>query len=543
METKINSHRRHLLAAGGIAALVGASSFSEASANSSSIRIGKSPFTFERKFIIDAVKDLGLVADGKMNLIKNERNWHFNPSNGAKTSGTDNAPRLNKAIKELSEKGGGTIMFPPGTYLVSGVVLESNVSLLGSGVNSTILLLADNSNTSVIKNRLADSNKGNAVNVSILNMTVNGNRWGQSLPFADYKPNDIDEKFLSLSHGIFLHRNETNLDESIDSYSSIQNVSVTNTQGAGIFTRKHGGEVRVSDCYTWRTGGNGFVIGWDSKVSNCTSGQSEYEGFMLPHGSTIIDSCKSFGSGFKLSKNQITGIAYPSRASAGFYVKDVGHLMLNSINSQNNTGPGLVIDNASSVTATCLLDSNNMLADSEDGQWYHLGYNFEDIKEQESAVGKNNSDYLVRPDSFPGLELKGRTKNCIIDVSSWCSLPQNSSPMGWQRHAVFIDSESSGNILKISHSNGDSSRPIGSIIHPKTQQIAKDNNFAVDSFGNLHGRTPEYIKRLETPVVHYSKRKDYEKDGQKILDENSGKLIWYSSKRKAWLNTSDGKPA
>src|SRR5499425_581757 len=54
---------------------------------------------------------------------------------GAKGDGkTIDSPAINKAIEAASAAGGGTVRFPPGTYLSFSLRLKSNVSLyLGPG--------------------------------------------------------------------------------------------------------------------------------------------------------------------------------------------------------------------------------------------------------------------------------------------------------------------------------------------------------------------------------------------------------------------------
>ena len=50
------------------------------------------------------------------------------------SSWTDNRNAIQQAIDYVSSKGGGNVSFPPGVYLVKGLILKSNVTLSGTGV-------------------------------------------------------------------------------------------------------------------------------------------------------------------------------------------------------------------------------------------------------------------------------------------------------------------------------------------------------------------------------------------------------------------------
>ena len=50
------------------------------------------------------------------------------------SSWTDNRNAIQQAIDYVSSKGGGNVSFPPGVYLVKGLMLKSNVTLSGTGV-------------------------------------------------------------------------------------------------------------------------------------------------------------------------------------------------------------------------------------------------------------------------------------------------------------------------------------------------------------------------------------------------------------------------
>jgi len=104
---------------------------------------------------------------------------------------TDCSTAINNAITAaIARFGAGTILFPPGTYLCkSTITLASQVHLKGSGIEATIIKLANGvnadlmgANTNLI-NLSATSGAGSTggiYNWSVQDMTLDGNKAGQS---------------------------------------------------------------------------------------------------------------------------------------------------------------------------------------------------------------------------------------------------------------------------------------------------------------------------------------------------------------------------
>ncbi len=90
---------------------------------------------------------------------------------GAKGDGiTDDNASIQLAINAASILG-GTVFIPPGTYLVTGLLVASNVNYIGTGWNS-ILKLKDSSNESI----LVHANTSNVNNIRIANLAFDGNK-------------------------------------------------------------------------------------------------------------------------------------------------------------------------------------------------------------------------------------------------------------------------------------------------------------------------------------------------------------------------------
>lgn len=85
---------------------------------------------------------------------------------------TDDTTAIQAAVDAISGAGGGTLYFPPGTYVSGQIALASNVSFLGAGWSS-ILKLKDSGNNFL----LATTNAAVYVdNVAIKNLAIDGNK-------------------------------------------------------------------------------------------------------------------------------------------------------------------------------------------------------------------------------------------------------------------------------------------------------------------------------------------------------------------------------
>lgn len=419
----------------------------------------------ENKPFYNAITDVGCVPDGFIETYsRDNRTWnHLDGRQIAK--GTDNGPRINEFLKKIASQGGGIIYFPPGNYLVSGIDLEPGTGLQGSGMFNTRITLTDNANRSVIANRLANATQGNAFGVSVRDLCVDGNRWGQRGLNWNKKPSyELKDPHVAQSHGILLHRLPTKLDSSIDSYGLIENVQVEFCWGSGVNTREHGGEVRVINTHVKRVGGHGFVTGWDMQMYGCTSGESEYDGFRIQHGSTVIASCKAFRAGVMAHDGLRHGNAYPGKEASGFHTSGAGHVVLTGINAQNNTGTGITLENVKGVNLTGLSDSNNMHAiETNEGKWIVVDrkfYNDKAQREYEKANGIDSNLRLAKPWTFSAVELRGSwCTNNTLNVTTWASQTQNGTPIGYNRHGLTIRDGASGNHIIINHTRQATGQP------------------------------------------------------------------------------------
>lgn len=105
---------------------------------------------------------------------------------------TDDSAAIASAIAAAATNfGGGTVYFPPGTYLTGTQILQSKVHLRGSGVEATIIQLKPGANVDLLQGQSAPAlinlgasygsgNTGGIYNWSIENLTLDGNKANQT---------------------------------------------------------------------------------------------------------------------------------------------------------------------------------------------------------------------------------------------------------------------------------------------------------------------------------------------------------------------------
>ena len=98
----------------------------------------------------------------------------------------DSAP-FNNAIAALGAAGGGTLLVPAGTYVMSDVMFGSDITVRGAGMGATIFLMDPAARSGAVVCRVAPASQVNATtNMVLRDLTIDGNKdvWG---PDSDQK--------------------------------------------------------------------------------------------------------------------------------------------------------------------------------------------------------------------------------------------------------------------------------------------------------------------------------------------------------------------
>lgn len=134
----------------------------------------------------DAIEQATAAAGGMFNV----KSAQF--AGGALGDGVhDDTAAINAALEAARVAGGGTVLLPPGTYMVTGLTIGSYVTLRGSGIDATRIKLIDGTTADVLKTRHFDTLTNTnpldlaaggtdvgAVKFHLRELTIDGNKAG-----------------------------------------------------------------------------------------------------------------------------------------------------------------------------------------------------------------------------------------------------------------------------------------------------------------------------------------------------------------------------
>ncbi len=216
---------------------------------------------------------------------------------------TDDRKAIQDAIDDLASKGGGTILFNQGTYVVTGkgnasegaIVLRDNIALLGRGMGMTVIRLQDNYNsdlTGIIRTPGTEANK----NILIKDLTIDGNRnnnYGRVIGFyCGTKPgsSEMDENIQCI-HVEIMNCEDYGFDphERTNRLALISCSSHTN--GLDGFTIDNCTNSLLQYCRAWNNDRNGFnVISNSDRISfeECLTFKNSGNGIILQNGTKNV---------------------------------------------------------------------------------------------------------------------------------------------------------------------------------------------------------------------------------------------------------------
>lgn len=255
------------------------------------------------------------------------------PYNATGDGVTDDTTEIQAAMTAAGTAGGGIVFLPPGTYLCSGLLIDSNVWLHGAGVDATEL--RSTANYPVILTRTFATNSGtnntdSEVNFKISDLTINGmkgtyagsNGYGIRVHGANF----------SLERIRVYDCNEVGI---ASEWSSSSNVPTTTGMQHSMEARLVDVEVHECDaigiywngphdsmwtnCITWGNSGVGFQI--DTKGNSLTAqgchswGNSQTYAWYIQGANCELNACVGEGA----SVNQVFVQADDVRIIGGIY--------------------------------------------------------------------------------------------------------------------------------------------------------------------------------------------------------------------------------
>ena len=186
----------------------------------------------------------------------------------------DSAP-FNNAVTALGAAGGGTLLVPAGTYVMSDVMFGSNITVRGAGMGATIFLMDPAARSGAVVCRVAPASQVNATsNMVLRDLTIDGNKdvWGP----------DSNQK----GYGYYLGQGT----EGLISHCKCINVEIRNCLTYS-FDVENATDISLESCwahdngYTTGTGTehncDGFtLIGSDITAVNCQSYDNAQRGYL-----------------------------------------------------------------------------------------------------------------------------------------------------------------------------------------------------------------------------------------------------------------------
>jgi parallel beta-helix repeat protein len=186
----------------------------------------------------------------------------------------DSAP-FNNAVTALNAAGGGTLLVPAGTYVMSDVMFGSNITVRGAGAGATIFLMDPAAGSGAVVCRVAPASQVTATsNMVLRDLTIDGNKdtWGP----------DSSQK----GYGYYLGQGA----QGLISHCKCINVEIRNCLTYS-FDVENATDISLESCwahdngYTTGTGTehncDGFtLIGSDITAVNCQSYDNAQRGYL-----------------------------------------------------------------------------------------------------------------------------------------------------------------------------------------------------------------------------------------------------------------------
>jgi hypothetical protein len=264
---------------------------------------------------------------------------------------------LNQTMEYLSFIGGGNVILYPGTYVIDGqVALPSNIQLIGSGVDKTILKLKEYS----LFFSNAVGNQGfikasQLTNVLISNLTLDGNRINQiintNLGIDPLQPQRRGASGISTIGSISVN---------------IINVRTSNFQGYGMIPHGYptqnvyGKFLNIQNCISDNNGLDGFSIYLYKNVTmlNNTAYSNDRHGFSISYDTHYL----MFNNNSAIQN----GFNYPGATGCGIQLQDgqngtnittTSNIIINSTYIFNSSVAGICYEDVFYIQAM----NNNIL--------------------------------------------------------------------------------------------------------------------------------------------------------------------------------------
>lgn len=301
---------------------------------------------------------------------------------GATGNGTTvDSTAVQSAISAAITAGGGIVFAPIGTYVVSGLYLGTNVTLMGAGEGATTFLLDPASATGSLVVRVSPAGT-TATNVVVRDLTINGNQgaWGANSNQKGYGYY-LGQTTLGIVTNCYVYNVEFT---GCMSYA-LDIINVDHIYAYNVYIHDNG--------YTTGTGTNhscdGFSLyGNDLYLIGCRADNNSHAGFSLGQISTSwarihLDNCAANNnyaynaivagaSGITVLDVSIVGGSYNnSQTSYGVYLgTNAGRVTVQGVAVTGNYLSGICLSAASNNTVLGNTVTNNAVGGSTNPEIY-----------------------------------------------------------------------------------------------------------------------------------------------------------------------------
>lgn len=382
----------------------------------------------------------------------------------------DDTEAVQTAIDDCAKAGGGVVVFPPGTFLIKGVLIKSHrVNLAGAGVGATIIKLAPNSVGACIQ--VADYVTGQTPTVedlSISDLEIDGNKANQNgdgehigirvedverIRIERVKVHNCDGYGIGLVGTDLPHRADFvvkdaelhhNAYDGIDIKGGAARITLSNIRshhnGGGTVPGRaaHGIDVRgefitVESCFAWSNDGHGIStreLGYAKRtvITGCHAFDNITDGFIIDGDEVVVVGCVAKGNrygynvGAANKRVTLIGCVAYSNMQVGFLCNNV-------------TGGLSLIGCTADSNGTGIADGRGIQIANMASPWLIEGCT---IIDQDSP---GTQPYAIH---FSGSNVGGRIANNIL-----------SAPTGIFRSPVPAGTTMSGNIGYVTENAGD----------------------------------------------------------------------------------------
>lgn len=239
---------------------------------------------------------------------------------------TDDTTAIQSALNAAATAGNGTV-FIPASAVVSNLLIDSYVTLMGASRATTLL-----AKTGATGYMIALKTPATTQKTTICNLTLQPNKTGLG--------------------GIKLD----NTGVSGDTLHTLDDVTITNSVLDAFYFGANIRELRATNCVAYNTtGGSGFNLQGgctDSHFTDCTVGTASDQAWQIYGGNNMFEGCKAFFGGF----NGATWVS----GKSGFYISGTNYNTFVNCQSQQNASHGFDLQTNNRLAIVgCDADTNN----------------------------------------------------------------------------------------------------------------------------------------------------------------------------------------